>query len=141
MDEKVLYLTAEEQQRFQALPAALKTGWNVQPEVVTFRDDPDQFMLRAKSLNVKSQVLLDFQKRCSILKSEEDVLAAVEAVDFSSVNDDDILELLFVIGPQGLSATIVSTLEKAKTMDEVGQAGALSVARHTLLATMPVSKA
>ncbi len=48
----VLYLTSEEMRVFATLSAALRSGWDVEQEMLTFVDTPQKQMMRLELLRV-----------------------------------------------------------------------------------------
>lgn len=131
-----LYLTAGEIAQFESLPATLRTDTQVIPESLTFVDTDQRRGIRFQTLDLKSLALQPFLSQLEKVATPEDVQAAFEALDFEKVSDQDFSELLFAIGPDGISALLAGALATSATADDVTSVVQLSTARHELLVSL-----
>ena len=132
---KTLFLQTQELQPFEGLSEQLREGWKTETETEDFQDSAEQMLTRLQLLHVHDPKLLAF--RDSLLSAKDN--AAMESIlmdtDLSSINDDDIAELFFALGPQLLSALIVGQLPEIKTEQDMYGLQALTTIRHALLIT------
>jgi hypothetical protein len=129
-----LYLTAEEQKVFNGIPEAPREGWEVSQETGTFEDNEERLSMRMALLRLHDPKLLDFQKRAADL-SPEQLTALIAETDLKGVADADLAELTFAIGPVILGRVIGGLLLQAKTDADMEDLAALTVIRHSLLAS------
>jgi hypothetical protein len=127
-----LFLTAEEQKVFQALPAKLREGWTVEEEKGQFQDAEEKLSMRMALLRLHDPKLLAVQKRAVGLSSGQ-LAELLAQTDLKGVADDDLAELTFAVGPSILSKLIEGLLLQAKTDAELEDIVALALIRHSLL--------
>ncbi len=131
--DSLYVLTVAEQSAFDRLPANLRDGWNVRPSRDGVFEAPERRLLRARLVRLHSKPLrsaLDALLKCS---SETELSETLSHIDVSEVHSDDVLELVFAIGPEGLSSIILQMLKTATTDQDVLGIAALSFLREELL--------
>jgi hypothetical protein len=130
---KTLHLTKGERALFDKLPDNLREGWEVQDETRVFKDTPEKRRMRLELMRVSSPQLRDFQKKAPEMKTVDELLAAMDGVNLSALDDDDILQLYFAMGPGAVGALIVAHLSEAADDSAVEGVSALSLIRFGLL--------
>lgn len=132
-----LFLTAEEQKTFGALPAKLREGWTVHAEQEgNLRDDAAHRAMRLQLVHLHDPKLKEFIQRGSALTDAHALAEFVASADLHGVEDGDLAELCFALGPVPLSGIIAILLAQAKHDDDVEGIQALALIRHSLLVAM-----
>jgi hypothetical protein len=132
----ILYLTADEQTLFRDLSGSLKEGWEVQAETQSFQDNDQRRRIRYELLKLEDPIVKDFLQNIATAKTEQEFQAVIEKTDFTKIANKDLMELLFAIGPDGVSVLVKTAIEQAQTDDDLMYAAELSNARHELLASL-----
>ncbi len=127
---------ADEQALFDALPENVREEWKVKAEDQTFTDTDQRRQIRFELLNVHDAKLLGFVETAKSVSSVEDFQALVEKTDFTGVSNSDISELLFAIGPSGVTAMLHGALKHVETDEDVAYVAELSQARHEMLSAL-----
>ena len=128
-----LYLTADEKKKFEKLSDGLREGWKVQNEKLTTDDSLEDLRLRATFLQIRTPALKEFQQRCAEADSEQAFEKLVDKLDLSSVSNDEIFELLFVVGPVGMTAMVDDLLDKVASDADIQTLAAFTMQRHVLI--------
>lgn len=131
-----LYLTPGEITQLESLPTNVRADTQVVPEVLTFVDTVQRRSIRFQTLDLHGSILEPFLKKLESVSTPEDVQAAFEAFDIEQVSDQDFAELLFAIGPDGVSALLAGSLARATTASDIESVAQLSAARHELLVSL-----
>ncbi len=126
-----LYLTADEQKIFAALPDSLKEGWKTEKETQSFDDTPELQNIRRSLAHFSSPALKKMREE-PVLK-EDDFMAFATSIDFENLSESDRAELLYVLGPSAIGLLIHTFLPRIEADEDVRFVQALSVARHFLL--------
>ena len=122
-----LHLTTDERRAFDALPAALREGWETVEETGTAYESDEALRIRAYMSS-----LGDLPHVKAIL----DEARAGRITDLSGLQDipeRHQKELFFTIGATGLSFIIAGSLKTATTDDDIEGIAWLSKIRHELL--------
>ena len=121
---------------FAALPEALKEGWEVKAEDGTFKDSEELRRIRFGLMHVQHPAL-QAVKRGAIedFADDQKVLQLLLTVNPDDVNEDDMGELLFAVGPVGLGGFIANLLPQAGTDEHLNFIASLTNARHELFAS------
>jgi hypothetical protein len=128
-----LYLTSDEQKMFEALPEKLREGWEMKSESGGFQDSEQRRGIRAGLMRLKSEDMQSVKHALLVAQTEDAFLRAVDAIDFQSIPEGDLAELLFAVGPSGLTHVIDQMLTQASSDDDIFLIASLSVARHELM--------
>lgn len=134
-----LYLTADEQKLFKALPKNLQEGWGAKEEKGRYEDTERQRVLRGSLLNLSDPKLIALQKSAITAKTPRDLLRQAGSFDFSKASPSDMAELFFAIGPDGLGVLISGFLLHAKDQSTMSGIALLANARHTFFETAPAT--
>lgn len=135
-----LYLTAEEQRLFDALSSDMREGWQTQMEDERYADSADKQMIRLSLVRLHDPRLLKLKKQAEQAGSIEEVATLIQSMNLKDVDEDDLAELFFALGPAALSRLIVDLLAAAKSDSDVEGVTALTIIRHSILTSLhPVS--
>jgi len=128
-----LYLTAGERALYDALSVELKEGWEVEEETQIFTDSPQKQMIRFSLLRIHDPKLLSLREKSMKASTVEEVAALIHDADLKGVDEDDLAELFFALGPTVLTRLIETMFTSVKTDADVEGITALTVIRHTIL--------
>ena len=128
-----LFLFQEEQSTFEALSPALREGWEVETETATYEDSAEKQIMRLSILRLHDPTLKELRQKAQNANSAEEIATLLQDFDLKDVDEDDLAELFFAMGPTVLSQLISSLLASAKTDDDVEGITALTTIRHSVL--------
>ncbi|MDD5041320.1 MAG: hypothetical protein PHX87_03550 [Candidatus Peribacteraceae bacterium] len=128
-----LYLTGEEKKAFGALPAELQEGWEVVVEAVPSHDDIQHRSMRLHLVHLHDKKLMSIVERARTLTDVGTLVSLVSGSDLSDVNDADLAELCFAIGPIPLTRIIREFLSQAKDDSDIEGIQSLATVRHSLI--------
>lgn len=131
-----LHLTTAEQSIFASLSDALREGWSTETETLSFQDTEHRRRIRFEMLKLDDPRMQHFMEKASQAGSAEDLDALIKGTDFSDVSDADFSELMFAIGPDGVTLLLHAALANAKDDDDVSYVAELSHIRHGLLESL-----
>jgi hypothetical protein len=131
-----LYLTATEQSLYDSLSDALRDGWTTKDESLTFRDTDHRRRIRFEMLKLDDPRMQHFMEKASQTETADALDALIKGTDFTEVSDADFSELMFAIGPDGVTTLLHAALKTAKDDDDVAYAAELSNIRHGLLESL-----
>ena len=129
----VLLLTAEEQKAFQALPDALKEGWNVQTETITATERPDELSMRYRIAHFTDPVCKALADAAQGAKTLKDFEAAAAMFNPSKLNQEQLGELFFVLGTRAISSMITYLLWAAKDDEDLEGIAVMTSIRRMLI--------
>ncbi len=131
----------QEQVLFDTLPDALREGWETEAETLSYEDTPQRRMIRLSLLRLHDPKLLAFREQAKQAQSAEEIAVLMESIDLKDVDEGDLAELFFALGPVTLSLLIAALLRTVKTDTDIEGITALTVIRHSVLASLqPVSR-
>lgn len=128
----VLHLTEAEQKLFDALPADVKEGWTVENESRMFTDSPKRYAMRLSFLRLRDPQLLELKEKLQGAKPEQ-IASLLQEVDLKDVQQSDLAELFFALGPAPIYTLIEYTLKNAQSDREVEAVAGLGLIRGALL--------
>lgn len=129
------FLHLSEKAAFDRLSEGLKEGWNIMPSKgPKTTDTPERQLLRTRLIRIHDPVLKKFQERAKACRNEQELFALLPSIDLASVHPDDLLELVFALGPDTLSGIILGLFKIAKTDRDVLGIASLSFLREELFA-------
>jgi hypothetical protein len=127
-----VYLTANEASAWGRLPVGIRDGWDFREEGLIPADTAEQQASRMVLLRLHDPRLIALQKQ--LLASQgSGAISLVEAHDLSSIDDADLAELCFVMGPSILTSLLGVLLSRAATVEDLRTIWSLSMIRHALL--------
>ncbi|MBI3618490.1 hypothetical protein HY213_00470 [Candidatus Peregrinibacteria bacterium] len=136
----VMFLTKDEQKLFSKLPSSLQEGWEVKEEMLTFDDSDERRRMRIAVMHLHDPKLLSFQEKAGTITNAEELFKLAGKIDLTKVQESDLAEIYFALGPSGISMFVIPLLEEAQSDDKVESVAALTHVRHALLESMqPVS--
>lgn len=119
---------------FQALPESVRNGWKTEEELLTFEDTPSRRSMRMSVIKLTDPRLLRLRTQVSELQQKpQDAKKLMDDMDFSDVNDDDLLQLFYAMGPDVLTFMIVQLLQPTANDEDVQMVASLSMIRHLIL--------
>ncbi len=137
---KTLYLTPTETSVFATLPEAVRDGWELEKEVLTYADTSEKQVLRLSLIRLHDPSLIHLRDKALEAATIEEVTALIHSMDVRLVDEDDLAELCFAIGPSMLSRLIVSLMKMVTNDKEMEAVTALTLIRHAILRSLqPVS--
>lgn len=131
-----LYLFADEKQLFDKLPNELKEGWQVEEETLSFEDSDVHRKMRMRFFRIHDPKLETFCDQAKKADSVEELANLVQETDLSAVNDADLMELFFVLGPEPLTLVIQNLLNEISADSDLEDLAALTVIRNSLLTSL-----
>ncbi|MFA7681987.1 MAG: hypothetical protein WCX61_03070 [Candidatus Peribacteraceae bacterium] len=131
-----LFLTDQEHVLFDALPAKLKEGWQVESETQVFNDTPRHAYVRLSLLTINDPKILAFIERAQATTSIDDLAALILDTDLSGVSERAIAKLFFALGPAPLAKIVPVMLAAAKKDRSLEEVAAVTTVRHTVLSSL-----
>lgn len=135
---KTLHLTDSEQALYQNLAADVRDGWEIATEDLPIQDSPEKRAVRMSLLRIRDPKLVLIQELAAGGDSKA-VIDAIQNHDLSEVNEEDLQQIFFALGPVVVTKLIESMIPEAKTDKDVEGITALTVIRHALLSAQHVS--
>lgn len=136
MMHNTLHLTKPEKQAFEALPGNLKEGWKVADEVLTYEDTEHRLSIRLELMNLRDPQLKKFQQEAQKGPKEAEIRAMLKEISFKELNEDDLGEIFFALGPTLVGIIILEMLGTAKSDEEINGVAGMSAMRHELLESL-----
>ena len=127
-----LYLTAKERSLFDGLDDELREGWTAEEEQIAYKESDERQKVRLSIMNIQDQRLQDFMKKSHTAKTSEDLLTMISDVDFSQMNDSDLTEIFYALGPNTLSQLLSQLLWDATDDSHIEEIASISTMRHLL---------
>jgi hypothetical protein len=131
-----LHLSGAERRLFDSLSDSLKEGWEVTEETQAFVDNEHRRRIRFEMLRLHHPASQKFLKSLMTAPSVKEIQDILENADMSDVPGSDLAELLFAIGPDGITWLIHQALKSVQNDEDVAYAAQLSEARHEMLASL-----
>ncbi|TSC97898.1 MAG: hypothetical protein Greene101449_1067 [Candidatus Peregrinibacteria bacterium Greene1014_49] len=132
----VLYLTDAERAIWRMLSQEAQEGWTIEPENGNFRDSPQRREMRLHLLKLRDPKLLDFQEKAKKANTMEALTALILTMDLKNVNDADVAELFFAIGPGPIGRVVESILATVTKDEDIEGVAALTLIRRSLYQAM-----
>ena len=132
----VLFLKAEEQEIYNTLSDELKNGWEVRMEEVDFADEPRKRLMRLYLLHLHDSKVMQFVEEAKKVNDPEKIATMMQDMDIADIDDGDLAELFFALGPNVLDGIIRYSLREAQTDDDIEGVVAVATIRHTLLESL-----
>ncbi len=133
---KTIYLTAQEKNIYDALPDDVREGWEVEDETVSYQDSDAKRATRFALLRLHDPKLLAFRDVASKVKNIEDLNVLNQRSDLSDVQDADLAELFFALGPEVLTHLIGFLFPSISDDEALEDIVALTVIRHSFLTSL-----
>ncbi len=134
--QNVLYLKDDERKAFDKLSADLKEGWRVEAETIVFKDDDKNRQVRLEIMQISDPTLLAFRKKAQNAKDAKEFLTLVDELDLATVDEQDIGQLFFGLGPDAVTALMAAMLPDVQTDDDMQHFAAFSQLRHIILESL-----
>ncbi len=134
-----LFLTKDEQKLLAALPAQFQADCEVTEETGTYEDTEKRRMLRTAFLTLSDPSLKSFQHKAREAKTRDELTALAVGLDLSRITPDDLQELLFAIGSDGMSDLVELLLTNAKAGEELSSVAFISAVRNIFYKAAPVA--
>lgn len=131
-----LFLTAEEQAIYNALPATLQEGWSIEAETQQYKDTQQKRVLRFRLYRAYDPRLRVLMQSFETASSDEELKNILTNASLKDVSDTALAELFFTMGPGPISAFIVAMLKGAKKDEDIERIASLSIIRHALLSSL-----
>ena len=135
----VLHLTDTERAIWRTLKPEIQEGWTIEPENGNFRDSPERRRMRLHLLKLRDPRLLDFQEKAKKASTVDALTALILETDLKGVNDADLAELFFAIGPGPIGKIVESMLGAASVDTDIEDIAALTTIRRSLYQAMTPS--
>lgn len=130
-----LHLTPAEQSLFEALPEALREGWEVASETLTYTDNPQKQVVRLSLLRLHDPTLKAFREKVMQCEGMEQIVSLIQNTDLSDVQEEDIAQLFFALGPEVLSRMITAMLSQASADKHIETIAGFASIRHSILSS------
>ena len=128
-----IYLSAEEKLLFEKLPETLRDGWITEEETKTADDTFEQRLVRMQLMHLRDPKLQAILKLVSESSSIDQVVNVIQSQDLTHIDNADLSELFFALGPTVISALILFLLKSVKTDKDIEGIVALTLIRNKLL--------
>ena len=126
-----LFLTAEEQKVFEALPAKLREGWKVEG-VALVSERPEELTVRQGMASFDQPELRAVCTRLAEAKEGASYEQAMHSLDADAFTREQLAEIFFVLGVDALSHFIAYVLAQMKTDEDMELVSALAQIRSML---------
>jgi len=130
-----IYLMAGERSAFDALPQEVRSGWQVEEEKGTSSDSPEKRKMRMQLLHLRDPKLQAFLLAANEAGSLDAMVDLLNDTSLEEVADNDLEELFFALGSEALGVFIAAELGRVQNDHELEGVVALTVIRHSLLAS------
>ena len=134
-----LHLTVDEKKLFAKLPENLREGWEVKEEKGEYEDTDKKKMLRMAFLNLTDPKLQDFQKKAQHAKSADELIALTKTLTLTAMLPEDLRELLFAMGSDGMTGLLAVLLTQAQTDEDLDAISFISSIRELFFKAAPVA--
>ena len=128
-----LYLYTEEIEKFSAYPKDLQEGWTVEEEKMTATDSAEERSMRMQLMHFRDPKLKEFLDSAEHNPAAKDVATILHSTDLQGVDDADLAELFFALGPKVITLLIGFMLKDIKTDDDIEGIVSIALIRHKLL--------
>lgn len=128
-----LYLTADEEELFDALPDTLKEGWKTEKQEIEYVENPEELYLRYKIARFTDPMLEAFVLAVREAKNVGDFEKAASSVDVSAYSQEQLAELFFVLGVGVMSAMVVYVLKNAANDEDLEGIATMTDIRRMLM--------
>ncbi len=130
-----LILTPVETSLFAKVDTAMREGWDVQSEELTFDDSPEKFHLRLALIRLHDPALVAFRDRVKTMTKPEEIAAEMQKIAPELLLHDDLAALFFAMGPGMLSMMIELLLQEIENDTDLLRLAALTFVRHEILSS------
>ena len=129
-----IFLTTEEKEGFNSLADELKGDWEVQDEAINYKESAEKQRMRCKLMKLSDPALQKAFDEVQNLKEgdQEAFNKWAGSLDLSELNDEDMNEIFYALGPVSISNMIKQMLTAAKEADDVEYVAAISAIRHVM---------
>ncbi len=131
-----LHLTPTERTIYAALPAGVRSDFSVSEERLSFDDSAEHLSIRLELMHFSDPAMIALRKRIQSCASMEDMITVVDELDFRTVGEHDLIELLFALGPTIVSRLIEEMLHGATDVEDTKSVATLSTIRHVMLQSL-----
>ena len=129
---KTLWLTASEQAAFKEISDSVKEGWEVKAETGTVEDTPEKRTMRLALTRLHDPKLLKLREKAQNASSDKELAMLLQETDLQNVQEDDLAELFFALGPESLTTLIGAMIKDAASDDDLEGIVSLTVIRNSL---------
>ncbi|HLD63277.1 MAG TPA: hypothetical protein VI913_00075 [Candidatus Peribacteraceae bacterium] len=130
-----LLLLDNEREIFSHLSEGLKEGWQYEQEAFLAYETRDELQIRYRMTHFQDPAFAKLAQSAASIKSVDDVEKVAASFDITSVSQEDMAELFFVLGTRILSCIIAYALKHADSDDDVEGVMTLTHIRHSLFET------
>lgn len=136
MSNPHLHLTTNEQAILAVIPENLRKKVNIETETLMYADTPQRMQIRVKNMQLSAPGLLVFKKKVTEATTVEEVTGLLSTANLTALSEDDLSELYFAMGPDGVSTLIVQMLPHVRSEEDLEALISLCVIRHSLLLSL-----
>lgn len=136
MSNALLHLTADEQALFAAVPENLRRKVNIESETLTYVDTPQRKQIRVQNMKLSATALLNFKGKVTAGSTVEEMTTLLSTANLAALSEDDLSELYFALGPDGVSMLIIQMLPHVRKEEDFEALISLCVIRHSLLLSL-----
>ena len=129
---KSLYLYQTEIEFFNKVPQDIQKEFTVHQETLDFVDSTEKLMTRLSLARLHDPKLLSLR---DLVQSSGDLLGTLQNISLDEVEEEDLSELFFVMGPTLLTSFITGLLATAKTDADILSISAMVEIRHSILSS------
>jgi hypothetical protein len=123
-----LHLLKNEHATFARLPQDITGAYDVAVETSAYSDSIEEQSLRMCLVHFPG--LQGYKSATSKAASLKDLSESLQSSDLDKLSDDEIHDLLFVLGPDFLTKAIHEVLLSAKTTQDIAGLASLCTLRH-----------
>ena len=131
-DNTTLYLTDEEKAVFNGLSNELKEGWTVENANIEYDETTQKQRIRFDVMNIQDPALQKFQEKIKEAKTKEEIEALASELDFSALNNVDLTEIFYALGPISIGILIEQLIGEVESDEDIQGILGMSVLRHLL---------
>lgn len=128
-----LYLYTEEIEKFSTYSKELQEGWIVEEEKMTATDSAEERSMRMQLMHLRDPKIKQFLESAEQNPAAKDVATLVHNTDLKDIDDADLAELFFALGPKVITLILAFMLKNIKTDDDIEGIVSIALIRHKLL--------
>lgn len=125
-----LYLTATEKKLFDALSENLKEGWQIADADISYDETPEKRLIRFRLVRLQDPALKTFQEKAIAAKTEEEISDLLASFDMASLNEVDMTEIMYAMGPDLIGGVIEHYLKHVENDEDIEGIASISVFRN-----------
>ena len=130
---ETLYLTQGEEKIISSIASSLTKDLLIKPETLSYTDTPERRAFRFQMLRVQDPQLVRFREQALQALSEEKFVDLAKTIDLNTVDNRDLTQIVFALGPDVMTMIITGILQGVTSQEDMELIIAFSALRHGML--------